>query len=79
MSSRESGRVNVFRRKVQQEDICLLCSGGLSDTVSGRERVSLLQPGIKEPLREWGERLAAAANQHGGRDHITVVLVSLNA
>jgi len=71
--------VDVFSHKVQEEDTYLLCSDGLSDTVSGREMLSLLQPGIKEPQREWGERLVAAASQHGGRDNITVILGSHNA
>lgn len=74
----ECAEVDIFSREVQNGDIYLLCSDGLSDTVADREMLSLLESCIEEPLGGCGERLIAAANHHGGRDNITAVLVRLD-
>lgn len=54
-------------------DILLLCSDGLSDMIN-REKISsiLMQ---QQSLEEKGNALIAAANDAGGKDNITVVLV----
>jgi serine/threonine protein phosphatase PrpC len=56
-------------------DVYLLCSDGLTTMVGeeGIEEVLSEHP----HLREAGEALIAAANEAGGRDNITVVLVRL--
>ncbi|HYB22415.1 MAG TPA: Stp1/IreP family PP2C-type Ser/Thr phosphatase [Solirubrobacteraceae bacterium] len=57
------------------EDVYLLCSDGLTTMLSEREIAATL---LAHPrLRDAGEALIAAANQAGGRDNITVVLVRL--
>jgi PPM family protein phosphatase len=56
-------------------DVYLLCSDGLTTMISEEQIAeTLLRPGS---LRDAGEALIAAANQAGGRDNITVVLVRL--
>ena len=51
----------------------LLCSDGLTDMVSSQEITSVLTG--TGSLTEKGKKLIDAANQNGGRDNITVVLV----
>lgn len=54
-------------------DLLLLCSDGLSDMITSAEITSILTQEI--PLQQKGTQLIAAANSHGGKDNITVVLV----
>jgi serine/threonine protein phosphatase PrpC len=54
-------------------DVYLLCSDGLT-TMLDEERVAQVL-GAHATLREAGEALIAAANDAGGRDNITVVLL----
>jgi protein phosphatase len=56
-------------------DVYLLCSDGLTTMLSEPQIAAVL---IANPrLRDAGEALIAAANEAGGRDNITVVLVRL--
>jgi protein phosphatase len=56
-------------------DVYLLCSDGLT-TMLPEDRLAELM-GAEEPLRAKGEALIAAANEAGGRDNITVLLLRL--
>jgi serine/threonine protein phosphatase PrpC len=56
-------------------DVYLLCSDGLTTMLSEQQIAAAL---LAHPrLRDAGEALIAAANQAGGRDNITVVLIRL--
>lgn len=71
------GEVEVDTRSFQARagDIYLLCSDGLTTMISEQEVAVVL---LAHPhLREAGEALIAAANDAGGRDNITVVLIRL--
>ena len=54
-------------------DILLLCSDGLSDMLSNKTITSILTS--NKNLKEKGKALVKAANEAGGKDNITVVLV----
>lgn len=58
----------------------LLCSDGLHD-ILGNEEIYAIIWGSESiyamPLEEKVARLIAAANQHGGRDNITAILISV--
>ncbi len=56
-------------------DVYLLCSDGLTTMLSEEEIAELLRAHPR--LRDAGEALIAAANEAGGRDNITVVLLRL--
>jgi PPM family protein phosphatase len=56
-------------------DVYLLCSDGLTTMLSEERLAELLL--AHATLREAGEALIAAANEAGGRDNITVVLLRL--
>ena len=56
-------------------DVYLLCSDGLTTMISEEEVTAVL---LAHPrLHDAGEALIAAANEAGGRDNITVVLIRL--
>ena len=69
------GLVEVDTRSysARDGDVYLLCSDGLTTMLAEARLAELL--GAHETLREKGEALIAAANEAGGRDNITVVLL----
>lgn len=54
-------------------DTLLLCSDGLSDLIDNKTMTSILLS--HKTLREKGKALIKAANEAGGKDNITIVLV----
>jgi serine/threonine protein phosphatase PrpC len=54
-------------------DTILLCTDGLTDMINTQKIVSILSG--RKPLQQKCERLIDAANDAGGKDNITVVLV----
>lgn len=71
------GSVEVDTRsfRAKADDVYLLCSDGLTTMISEQQIAELLR--AHASLREAGEALIAAANEAGGRDNITVVLMRL--
>ncbi len=71
------GRVEVDTRSFRgiSGDIYLICSDGLTTMLPEAQITELLL--ANTPLRAAGEALIAAANEAGGRDNITVILVRL--
>ena len=61
--------------RARDGDVYLLCSDGLTTMVPEEQIAAVLL--AHAPLREAGEALIAAANEAGGRDNITVVLIRL--
>lgn len=57
-------------------DIYLLCSDGLNDMLDDGEIAGLMQPD-DGPLKDMAARLIDGANQHGGRDNVSVILVRI--
>jgi serine/threonine protein phosphatase PrpC len=71
------GAVEVDTRsfRARAGDVYLLCSDGLTTMISEEQIAAAL---LAHPrLRDAGEALIEAANQAGGRDNITVVLIRL--
>jgi protein phosphatase len=56
-------------------DVYLLCSDGLTTMVPEERLAELLLAYAPKSLRDAGEALIAAANEAGGRDNITVLLL----
>ena len=55
----------------------LLCSDGLTDLITSKQIVEILKQ--NHPIEEKAQALIAAANEAGGKDNITVVLVEYQA
>lgn len=65
---------DIKEQKVKQADLYLLCSDGLNDVVSDQEIAALLAD-CDAPLESTVQRMIAAANERGGPDNISVILV----
>lgn len=64
--------VDIFYEKLQEGDIILLCSDGLSGLVNDEELCSIVQ---QYPPQESVYHLVERANENGGPDNITVIVV----
>ncbi len=73
------GTVEVDTRsfRARAGDVYLLCSDGLTTMLPEQRIAELLAASPR--LRDAGETLIAAANEAGGRDNITVLLLRLEA
>ena len=71
------GTVEVDTRsfRARPGDVYLLCSDGLTTMLTEDQIADVLR--ARPRLRDAGEALIAAANEAGGRDNITVVLLRL--
>jgi serine/threonine protein phosphatase PrpC len=68
----ERVRVDTLQMDLLSEDCLLLCSDGLSDYLRAGDVEKTLGKG---PLKEAPKRFVALANERGGKDNITVVLI----
>jgi serine/threonine protein phosphatase PrpC len=74
LGSREEVIVDVKEEKVQDGDIFVLCSDGLTGMVEDEEIETILQKSGRDVEKACGA-LIDAANQHGGEDNISVILI----
>jgi len=63
--------------EVEEGDVYLLCSDGLSDMVDDATLADLLAQ--RGPLEQQAQGLIRAANDRGGRDNVTVLLAQVEA
>ncbi len=68
--------VDVFSLQVQDRDLYLLCSDGLTTMVADTE-IERILASARADLDDTAKKLIAAANHAGGEDNITVVLFEL--
>jgi serine/threonine protein phosphatase PrpC len=66
-------RVDVLEAEIQEGDMYLLCSDGLNSMLTDDEIAAVLETGGS--LDETCDRLIKAANERGGNDNISVVLL----
>lgn len=69
-------RLDCFEIDVQQGDVLLLCSDGLSNMLEDEETEKIIREHISD-ISDVGRRLVERANEAGGKDNISVVLVQL--
>lgn len=69
-------RPDCFEIEVKQGDVLLLCSDGLSNMLDDREIEKILQE-CGEDILKAGESLVGQANEAGGKDNISVILIRL--
>lgn len=68
-----SVETDVLTIVFEEDDYLLLCSDGLSNKVSEREMLEVIQQDIS--LEEKADQLVFIANENGGEDNITLVLL----
>jgi protein phosphatase len=66
-------KVDVIEVDTDEEDIYLLCSDGLNSMLTDAEIAAVLETG--GTLEETCHRLISEANERGGNDNISVVLL----
>jgi PPM family protein phosphatase len=71
-----SVEIDLERGEAREGDVFLLCSDGLTDVVSDEDICRILSDAGK-PSQDIGDTLVNTANQHGGPDNVTVVVVRL--
>lgn len=73
----ESVEVDLLAHDVHPADVFVLCSDGLSGMITDEE-IAKLAAEYREPKRACLE-LTALANEHGGEDNITAVVIRIDA
>ena len=66
--------IDFFEEELEEGDLFLLCSDGLSNMVDHESIVQILKD--ESALEEKGEALIDLANINGGKDNIALILVN---
>ena len=74
VGAKDTIELDVIEHKLAAGDLALLCSDGLHAMISDVEILRQLDP-VPSSLEEAAERLIDAANEAGGKDNVTVVLL----
>ena len=69
---------DISEYRIEADDVYLLCSDGLTDMVEP-DAVREIIAGKRSDLAEAAAELIDVANQNGGRDNVSVVLVRVPA
>jgi serine/threonine protein phosphatase PrpC len=69
--------LELNEHQVEPGDLYMMCSDGLSDMVGDAEIAGVLES--QAPMDQKADRLITVANEHGGRDNITVLMVQAGA
>jgi serine/threonine protein phosphatase PrpC len=72
LGSKPAVEVDIFEGEVQAGELLLLCSDGLTGRVSDAEIASIAR---EHSPREAAQRLIGLANDRGGNDNITALLI----
>lgn len=74
VGARDSIDLDVIEQTLQEGDVALICSDGLHGMVSDSDIARLLVP-APDSLDEATARLVDAANEAGGKDNVTAILL----
>jgi len=74
VGARDTIDLDVAEHELKPGDLLMLCSDGLHGMINDQEIKRLLVP-VPESLEEASSRLIDAANEAGGRDNVSVVLL----
>lgn len=74
VGAKDSIEIDVVEHTFEQGDVVLLCSDGLHSMINDEEILRAVTP-FPERLPDAAARLVAAANEAGGKDNVSVVLL----
>lgn len=77
IGAKDEVEADFFTEELEDGDIILMCSDGLTNMLEDKEIEAILRDPGKEELVQKGDALIKAANENGGKDNIAVVLVKL--
>jgi protein phosphatase len=69
-------KVDVLETEIMNGDLYLLCSDGLNSMLTDDEIAAIL--GESTSLESRGRKLIDSANDRGGNDNVTVVLLAVS-
>ena len=72
----ENLRMDLSLVAIEKKDLYLMCSDGLSDMLSDKEILAAINSSKKKSLEKMSLSLMQQANRAGGRDNITIILLS---
>ena len=75
LGSRPQLRLDLFGVDLKDGDLMLLCSDGLSNMLTDEEMLGLIRAESSTSLEALSQKFVDAANEAGGPDNISVVLV----
>ncbi len=76
LGMKENVLVDVQERSTKKGEIYFACSDGLSDMCTDEEMTAILSE--SKTLKEAADRLIDRANENGGKDNISVVLLRID-
>lgn len=74
IGAEETVQIDCFEERIGIRDVVLLCSDGLTNMVSDEQIQQIIN--TEKNLQKAAELLVETANRNGGRDNITVLLIS---
>ncbi|GAA0331440.1 Stp1/IreP family PP2C-type Ser/Thr phosphatase [Bacillus carboniphilus] len=77
LGTEEDVQIDIKTITFEEGDCLLLCSDGLSNKVSDDDMKTIIES--EETLEEQVERLVDLANENGGEDNITIIIVKNDA
>ena len=78
LGTAEVVEVDILKQEAERDDLFLLCSDGLSDMLSDE----MIEQILSEPdmtLDDRAQGLVAMANQNGGKDNVSVILIRVQS
>ena len=75
MGANKEVMVDFFEIEVDKSDRVLLCSDGLTNMVEEQEIADVVN--YSDDMEKTVKKLVQKANQYGGKDNISVVLVEI--
>jgi PPM family protein phosphatase len=78
VGAKEDIDIDVVEHKLSVGDIALICSDGLHGMINDQKILEVLTP-APTSLEDGASRLIEAANEAGGKDNVSVVLVRYTA
>ena len=73
IGAEDSVKVDFFTVRLEEGDKILMCTDGLTNMLEDEE-IRMILEGARDLVEQAGE-LVDAANEHGGRDNISVILI----
>jgi len=74
LGSKEDVQVDIVEKELQENDVILLCSDGLNTMVDDPTILEIVT-GAGGDVEAAASQLIAKANEHGGEDNVTAVLL----
>jgi protein phosphatase len=78
LGTAEVVEVDILEQEAERDDLFLLCSDGLSDMLSD-EMIEQILSEADMTLDDKAQGLVARANQNGGKDNVSVILIRVQS